>query len=77
MTSLDHARLKNLFAAIEKAVDACERLDRSEDPLLKELARSLNSRLEDMSMEIGMELADGEDKIARWITSVKPADHGT
>ncbi len=61
LTNLDRARLNNLFNAIEKAINAAERLERSDVAGLKELARSLNSRLEDMTMEVGMELAEDEE----------------
>jgi hypothetical protein len=61
LTNLDRVRLNNLFAAIEKAVDAAERLGKSENTGLKDVARSLIGRLEDMTMEVGMELAEDED----------------
>lgn len=61
LTNLDRVRLNNLFVAIEKAVDAAERLGKSETSGLKDVARSLIGRLEDMSMEVGMELAEDED----------------
>ncbi len=61
LTNLDRTRLNNLFNAIEKAVSAAERLDRSDNAGLKELARNLIGRLEDMTMEVGMELAEDEN----------------
>jgi hypothetical protein len=66
LTKLDRRRLNNLFEAIEKANDLAELLEQTDDPALKALATSFVSRLEEISMEVGMELADEEDPHRSW-----------
>lgn len=62
VTKLDQVRIKNVLDAIRVLEIRAERLEKSEDPHLKSLAKKILSLSEDdVVMELGMELASAED----------------
>jgi len=58
---LDKVRIKNLIESIEKTLTFSERLSLSKDEYIRSVARRFDNQLSDMSMELGMMLADDED----------------
>jgi uncharacterized protein YutE (UPF0331/DUF86 family) len=58
---MNKVRIKNLIEALEKTLTFTERLSLSEDEYLRSVARRFDDQLSDMSMELGMMLADDED----------------
>jgi hypothetical protein len=58
---LDRVRVLNLLSSLERAVTFTERLSLSDSSELQAVAKEFEDKLSDMSMELGMLLADDED----------------